>query len=59
MIVNNYCVSMISAMITAMITMVGVIMIVSVYTYCHYCKSSKIGWINRIVIGRIIGHVYG
>ena len=55
MIVNNNRITMISTMIT----MVGIIMIMAINTYCHYSKSSKIGWINRIMIRRIIGNVYG
>ena len=55
MVMNHYGITMIATMITWVV----IIVVMTINTHGHYRKSSKIGRINRIMIGRIIGHVHG
>jgi len=50
-IMNHYCCITIPAMITTM----GIIIIMMINTNCHYCKC---GEIRRRICGWIIGHIY-
>ena len=54
MIMNHYCVSM----ITSMITSVVMIVVIMINTNCYYSSSSKIRGRICISIRWIIGYIY-
>jgi hypothetical protein len=47
-----------SAIMTAIITAMMIVMIMAIYANCHYRESGKIGRVIAVVIGRVVRHIH-